>query len=1424
MPPLIEGHQPVHIQNSTFNSAAGNLNVSNYHTTNLGNSGMDILLNAVAVDAMHNSAVRRDDPACHPGTRNAILERLDEWSFEQPEDGRIFWLHGCAGIGKSAIAQQFAAGCYDRGQLGAAFFFKRGDERRGNWRSLLPTLAYQLAASFPAISPMIQRAVETDRLVASKSMRSQLEKLIVLPLREVSMRNSLPILVLDGVDECEDHSKQTMLLRLLIEFVRSGLPIHILICSRSELHLREVLEASENSDICRGLQIHPDDAAFADVSRYLTDEFMRIRRIHTGRGVPSDNDWPGEEVIEQLVRRSSGTFIYASTIIRYVDDEYSHPVHRLNTVLCLDASSTTPLDDLYTQILSAIPNKPVLVRVLHAIMETDLDPEYIDIALHIPRGTSRITLRGLHSLLQVHPALQVPHIRIWAPWVKRSVTFLHASLRDFLGDPRRSSGFCISGQDFQITFVHSMAGALESWLQPLEFVMIASSFLPSLVKTPPTETIFRILRNVNAQDYAYRYYVHAGDILTWLEHYPHSPLDLIETWAELSHLQDPSLEELPWDTRSQSDEIFVQVVSEDPALLSFLRITSVVAPEERLSDMTALDLLGLKWDTLRPRVKFPFHVLRDFLCDPDRCGALYLSEQDTLRFIALRCMSRMNDILLTNNFFQFDLDWIAALCCCEPDEVVFGSLEHLDLSQFCGRLESEKEYHWVCHHDFLDPESFAEILDWLRELANSSDGIETRGPFKIRTSSLRLECTKDLKVNGTGLDILRRVLCEDAMHDSAVRPADPSCHPGTRDAIFERLDEWCFMQSENSAIFWLHGCAGIGKSAIAQQFAASCQARDQLGGSFFWKRGDAGRGHWRSLFPTLAYQLATSFPGIGPLVQRAVETDRLIASKSMRHQLEKLIILPLRQAPKLKSRPIWVLDGLDECEDHAIQTMLLRLLINSVRHGLPIHILICSRSESHLREVLQSSENSDICRGFQILPDDAASADISRYLTDEFTRIRGAHTSRGVTLDDGWPDESTIRELVDRSSGTFIYASTIVRYVDDDYSHPADRLDAVLSLDPSSTTPLDDLYTQILSVIPNKPVLLRVLHAVVETHLDPEQIDMALQMRRGASRITLRGLHSLIQLPPVRVFEHRITPVKLLHASFGDFLVDPQRSSDFCVSREEIALVRSMACTLQSGLQPADFEIITRDLLRYTTRIVPPTEDLFPILRNGRFHVDLPPLHLHLATDQRPVSSVCDEIYAQALSNNPEMVSALRVTYAFPDFKDLQALELLGLTWEVLLPLLELPKADLSAFLNDSRRCGTLYMSREETLRFIALRCINRMNDIFRTNNLFQFKRTWITTLCECEPDNMVFGALEQLDLAQLCTRLEPDKEYHLAWHAGSSFVGADCFSRTLNWLKKSPKTPPPLIESWERQETAVDECYGRVLRTENWQDLNSRF
>ncbi|KAJ7619766.1 hypothetical protein DFH06DRAFT_72308 [Mycena polygramma] len=460
-----------------------------------------------------------------------------------------------------------------------------------------------------------------------------------------------------------------------------------------------------------------------------------------------------------------------------------------------------------------------------------------------------------------------------------------------------------------------------------------------------------------------------------------------------------------------------------------------------------------------------------------------------------------------------------------------------------------------------------------------------------------------------GLDILYRRVLEDAMHNSAERPPDPACYPGTRESVLDTLRTWSLDDSPGARLLWLYGSAGMGKSAIAQTFAAERQEDGILGGSFFFRRGDPGRGTWKGLFPTLAYQLAASYPEFGDALRQAIERDKLVFGQAMRHQFQKLIVGPFEQTPPLRAPPIIVIDGLDECADHDVQTMLLKLVIEGLRTGaFPVRVLLASRPEAHLRERLQADANFNVCRHLELRPDASAYDDIRCYLCDEFSRICEGNTSRGP-LKKGWPGTDAIDHLVKKSSGTFIYAATVVRYVDDEYSHPIERLEAVLALDPHSTAPLDTLYNQILSNGPNKPILRRVLHAVLGSHnWDPEIIDAALNLRAGTSRLALRGLHSVLSVPPVRVLgcedcneKHQ---VKLLHASLGDFLRDPMRSSDFFVGTPELnsALVRTMIAFLSSS--PPNqylFERIAVDLMIWNCNKLPDpllTDDLLPTLHD----------------------------------------------------------------------------------------------------------------------------------------------------------------------------------------------------------------------------------
>ena len=72
-------------------------------------AGIDLLFEASAPGAFHDSGERFDPPKCHPNTRIHILTKIMDWVVgEVGWDEFIMWLHGPAGAGKSAIAQTIA--------------------------------------------------------------------------------------------------------------------------------------------------------------------------------------------------------------------------------------------------------------------------------------------------------------------------------------------------------------------------------------------------------------------------------------------------------------------------------------------------------------------------------------------------------------------------------------------------------------------------------------------------------------------------------------------------------------------------------------------------------------------------------------------------------------------------------------------------------------------------------------------------------------------------------------------------------------------------------------------------------------------------------------------------------------------------------------------------------------------------------------------------------------------------------------------------------------------------------------------------------------------------------------------------------------------------------------------------------------------
>ncbi|KAG0700754.1 hypothetical protein DFH29DRAFT_853368, partial [Suillus ampliporus] len=218
---------------------------------------------------------------------------------------------------------------------------------------------------------------------------------------------------------------------------------------------------------------------------------------------------------------------------------------------------------------------------------------------------------------------------------------------------------------------------------------------------------------------------------------------------------------------------------------------------------------------------------------------------------------------------------------------------------------------------------------------------------------------------------LSQVAVKGAEYDSRERQPHPKCLHGTRVDLLSHIHT-LLDKREKSQLIWLHGTAGVGKSAVA--FTVAERMRDlkaredtnvekRLAGTFFFSRKHTERSTTGYFFATLVYQLASNFPSVRLDVKRAIHDNPslLDPNKSLRDQMEALFLQPLR---KLQSRlrgcpPLtFVVDALDECTSEAELADLILLLARALREpDLPVtHILLTSRSESHICRVMQTGE------------------------------------------------------------------------------------------------------------------------------------------------------------------------------------------------------------------------------------------------------------------------------------------------------------------------------------------------------------------------------------------------------------------------------------------------------------------------------------
>ena len=189
----------------------------------------------------------------------------------------------------------------------------------------------------------------------------------------------------------------------------------------------------------------------------------------------------------------------------------------------------------------------------------------------------------------------------------------------------------------------------------------------------------------------------------------------------------------------------------------------------------------------------------------------------------------------------------------------------------------------------------------------------------------------------------------------------------------------------------------------------------------------------------------------------------------------------------------------------------------------PLRFLITSRPEPHVTRGF----GYDVVR-YNLSDDSNADNDIRNFLDGEFEWIRHYHPQEEHLP--RWPPRGAISSIVERSSGHFIYPSTVMCYIRSPDDQPNDRLLVILGTKQPDTEDLpygqlDALYTLIFCDIKNLSQREKIHRALGIIHLrslkpsglfarpwtsNRHTIDVLLNLRPGDLALIFNQLLSLV--------------------------------------------------------------------------------------------------------------------------------------------------------------------------------------------------------------------------------------------------------------------------------------------------------------------------
>ena len=351
---------------------------------------------------------------CLDGTRKDLIASIRDFVVSALN---ILWIFGYPGAGKSTLAMHVANLFCIEHRLGVIVEFNRNTG--ANAVDLWKKIAYLLACEYPECRKVIASKLKSRTLnLDNVTSREIFNQLVAEPLRRLTApdsnvpRDRLPVIVIDALDECgglegSSWKARKDILDCFADWAKLAPGVKLIVTSRAEQDIMQVFENTPHTPLEIPTGTSVTEASTHDIELYLKDEFEQIATRNRISG-----NWPGDKTIAGLARRAQGVFIWATTVLSFIDGV--NPERQLKTIL----GGEFPVGNvygLYRQILeTSFPTKYdakefVLIVGAIVMLQRQFTPTELTQLLGVELGAINGIRKGLQTVLDNGDTLRFRH-------------------------------------------------------------------------------------------------------------------------------------------------------------------------------------------------------------------------------------------------------------------------------------------------------------------------------------------------------------------------------------------------------------------------------------------------------------------------------------------------------------------------------------------------------------------------------------------------------------------------------------------------------------------------------------------------------------------------------------------------------------------------------------------------------------------------------------------------------------------------------------------------------------------------------------------------------------------------------------------------------------------------------------------------------